>query len=166
MAGENYSEAILGQFFTVPSWAEKAYVVFDWYMLSQDDPDVAYDILFVGLYDPNNNAIWEYDVDNTRTQGDWRTKTSSSYSVSGLRGQELDIAFGAFTDSSFPTAWWVDNVRVYFTCGSANTSSDDGEMQTDGATVSGGLKQSMDDTYRALRPNGSAGIWREPSTHE
>ena len=108
----------IGQRMPVPAWAEKIVIYYAWYMLSTETGGVA-DLMTVALGSGGNELASDYGVWNTYTRGQWyvRRWAPTGVDVKALRGSILNLAIGAFTDASFPTTWWVDDVEVWFTCG-------------------------------------------------
>jgi hypothetical protein len=109
----------LSQIVTVPAWAERATMLFDWYMTSAEGTTYQYDALYVSVSGVNTleqlggGAIW-----NTAPRGTWYTARAVVSNVANYRGQPIGVMFAGFNDATNVTTWYVDNVRLYFMCGS------------------------------------------------
>lgn len=112
---------MLRQGVTVPLWGESAALYYDWYMVSDESTLEAYDYLHVVLWDKelNHPILWS-TKSNKDQRGMWFTSSSpvDGVDVADIRGHHVEISVYAWTDSSLPTLWYVDNVRLVFACGS------------------------------------------------
>jgi hypothetical protein len=120
--GANNESEVVAQELTapVPEWAETGAVYFSWRMLSQDVTTYPYDKFSVQLWDKYQGGytnVLASGVYNTDSRGVWYTERLAIPSAPALRGHPLLVALVAATDESYPTWWYIDNVRVVFACG-------------------------------------------------
>ncbi len=118
----NNAQDGLGQYLTMPTWAEAGLVQFGYYMSSTDSIYTRWDDLVVGVWDGDTlvaaGAVWNTDIRNQ-----WVHATLPLPDVTALRGHTLLLLFGGFTDSTFPTTWWIDHVWLNAFCGSGGAAA-------------------------------------------
>lgn len=117
MGGRNYAYDAVGQTVVVPTWAESAALYFSSLMYSYDSPTIAYDYLAVAVGSSGTVLASGYIWNNGARGGwiDWRLPTISN--VRPYRGGTLDVVILAYTDFSYYTWWYVDEVQFRFACG-------------------------------------------------
>jgi hypothetical protein len=122
LGGYNYANDWLVQSTVVPGWAETAAVYFDWIMYSEDSLTAAYDYMVVSVVAGPPGAtveIGQFVHDNRDDDGTWYISRMSWADVTSLRGQPISVRVYAFSDGSYVTDWFVDNVELWFGCGTA-----------------------------------------------
>ena len=101
----------------VPPWAETAAVYVDWHMLSFEPPGSLYDALGISVYYGLTKLAGQF-IRTDAPRGTWYWTRVGIPSISAYRGQQLSILITAFDSGGPVSYWWVDNVRLYFACGS------------------------------------------------
>ncbi|MHB0859429.1 MAG: hypothetical protein ACYC5M_17910 [Anaerolineae bacterium] len=111
------AEDIIYQSVTVPDWTNAATLYADWDMWTYETGDVVYDSLFVVLYDETlATEIVSGTVTNLDTQGAWTTMVLPVENAETYHGHEWTVVVAGITDGSIATWWYVDNVRLSFSC--------------------------------------------------
>lgn len=120
--GRNLGTDSIYQIVTVPSWAETGAVYFDWAMLSDDSTITPRDYLTVSVMlvssDTLPRTIAHSQIDNTDIRNTWFTSKLNIANINQYIGKNLSVMVYANTSASLPTGWHIDNVRLYFACGS------------------------------------------------
>jgi subtilisin family serine protease len=117
--GHNNANDFVAQSVIVPPWAETAALHLDWRMASLDSLDTGWDRLRIAVFDPSTNFLTDNKIWNNGTRNAWVSWRIPVGNVAPYRDQTMTVAFGAQTDFSDYTSWWVDNVWLVFACGSA-----------------------------------------------
>lgn len=117
LGGYNNSRDAVAQDVIVPDWAQTAALYASWYMLTTDP--LVDDALALSVFDSNSNVINRSWVWNDAPQGAWYYTRTGVPNVQNYRGQALRVLISGFTDSSYPTSWYVDQVWLVFGCGSS-----------------------------------------------
>jgi len=117
-----YNDAMdwLVQDMIAPQWADDAALYFCWRMISEDSPLQSYDYLTLWLWDEDvGEGLLYAEVNNTATRGYGFSRCAqlAPEDVIAARGHTLRVVIGGYTNSTLPTEWFVDNVRLYFACG-------------------------------------------------
>lgn len=83
---------------------------FWWYMTTSEGTTTAYDYMYVRLYNSSGTLLTTLRTfNNTSGAGLWRQNTVS---VASYAGQTVRVQFTVTTDSSLPSAFFVDDVSV------------------------------------------------------
>jgi hypothetical protein len=117
--GYNNANDFVAQSVIVPPWAETAALHLDWRMASLDSLDTGWDRLRIAVFDPSTNFLTDNKIWNNGTRNAWVSWRIPVGNVAPYRDQTMTVAFGAQTDFSDYTSWWVDSVWLVFACGSA-----------------------------------------------
>lgn len=120
--GQRYSQII--QTTTVPAWAQTGAFYFD-VIMGAHDADGG-DQLTVGLLDASSLQIVAWSTDSADSgYSTWTTIRLPIANASDYANQTMTVEFFALSDSDLqPTAWFVDNVRLVFACGSTVASQE------------------------------------------
>jgi thermitase len=103
----NSGTDIIYQTVTIPT---SGYLKYYWYQTSQEGTGTAYDYLYVRLYNTSGGLVATLKTHSNRdARGAWY---QDSISVGGYAGQTLRVQFTATTDSSLPTAFFIDDVTL------------------------------------------------------
>jgi hypothetical protein len=126
LGGYNNALDGIGQDTNVPSWAESVTLALNEYMISIDSTTAKYDALGMGLYDNSlGSYIFTMYTWNTYGRNNWYGSEYTYQNIEPYRGHPVSVIAAGITDSSLPTAWYVDNIRLYFGCGVKATNADD-----------------------------------------
>lgn len=123
--GLNSDAGQISQTQYVPSWTNTGAVYFTWLMYSTDSLLFPFDGLVVSVFDPSNNMIASTIIDNTDVRGSWEPQRLVIPNAQAYADQPLSVAIAGFTDSSYPTTWYVDKVWMVFACGSTIAGSNE-----------------------------------------
>ena len=129
MAAYNNAFDGLDQGVTVPEWAEYGEIVFSWIMFSDDSPTQIYDVLSVGVTDESTEVIAQTMITNSEPRGAWYRVRLPVNNISSYRGRVVHAYAAAMTDESLPTEWFIDNVQLFFVCGSEQVTRSETERQ-------------------------------------
>jgi hypothetical protein len=159
MGNRNNAEDAIGQAAQVPNWAETAAVYFYAYMQSSDSTVYPYDYFAAVVFDSSDNIIASGLIWNTSTRNSWQGWKLPISNIAAYRNQPLFVMFAGFTDSSFPTTWYVDNAGLVFACGStiAGSSSvtDDTAFplaELEAVAIDDSLADKLHEAWRRTRP--------------
>jgi hypothetical protein len=158
LGNRNNAEDAIAQAALVSNWVETAAVYFYTYMQSSDSTVYPYDALAAAVFDSSNNIIASGWIWNTSTRNSWQGWKLTISNIAAYRGQPLGVMFAGFTDSSFPTTWYVDNAWLVFACGStiaSNSSVIDAEfplVEMDIVAADDSLADKLHEAWRRTRP--------------
>jgi hypothetical protein len=110
LCGDNSCSDSIYQQVTVPSTASSAQLSYYWYLSTQETSSKAYDYLYVRIRSASGSTLTTVQtITNGSTADSWQ---SASYTVnlSSYRGQTIQVAFVATTDSQEPSEFFVDDV--------------------------------------------------------
>lgn len=97
----------LQQQITVPANANLTYY---WYQTSSEGTTTAYDYLRVQIYSTGGTLLATLRTfSNRNTRNTWSLDTQS---LANYAGQTVRLRFTSTTDSSLPSAFWIDDVSV------------------------------------------------------
>jgi hypothetical protein len=169
MGGYSNSEDTVAQYVPIPTWAEWAYLSFDYYLQSYDSTTYPYDALAVRVTPQNypDNLLADVWLWNTGVRGYWFTYGQLLSDIRPYRGGNLILMMAALTDSSYASGWWLDRVRIVFSCGSAAASVREESVtiemkRADNGSYLGRLSTSLE--RLASQPATRPGIPSETST--
>ena len=92
----------------VPASVSDATLTYSWWVSSLEVGPLAYDVLYVRVYDANGNLLRELNMLSNLSQRDqWFVATSD---LRDFAGQTIRISFEAVMDGSISTAFWIENV--------------------------------------------------------
>lgn len=124
LGGVNYAQDSIGQFVTVPTWAESAALYYSWLMFSDDSLTVWWDGLTVGVNDEFSAILASRTQWNTGLRGYWQPERVPVPNIAAYRGHRIHVVIVASTDAAYPTTFYVDKVWLVFACGPAVASLD------------------------------------------
>jgi len=106
----------------VPNWAETAAVYLDWLMFTTNSTE-KHSQLFVTVGDETSTIAFWSVWNNEPPSATWFWMKIPIDSIAAYRGRTLTTQVTVWEALGATTVWYVDNVRLYFACGSwiANT---------------------------------------------
>jgi|GEM_PF-6366578 len=144
LGGENFTEYDwLMQTATIPANATAANLT-AWINVTTQEAlgDSVYDVLWVALYDINGNLITtlrqlsnQDAIQSNNTLGNYLQV--GPFDLSAYKGSSVQVAFVAFTDSTLPTTFLIDDVSLQVSTPSDNPPTTSITAPANGATVSG-----------------------------
>jgi murein DD-endopeptidase MepM/ murein hydrolase activator NlpD len=119
LAGYNTAQGRLYQGALVPAGADSVQLSLAWYLTTTEASTTnVYDTMTVTLRSPFG-VIQDtpLTVTNLSVRNQWTVHTSNLTIPPGWQGQDMWVYFSARTDTSLPSAFYLDNVWLTFTCG-------------------------------------------------
>jgi nitrogen fixation protein FixH len=119
LTGYNTAQDRLYQGALVPAGASSVQLSLVWYLTSTETSSTnVYDTMTVTLRSPLG-VIQDtpLTVTNLSARNQWTVHTSNLTIPPGWQGQDMWVYFSARTDNSLPSAFYLDNVWLTFTCG-------------------------------------------------
>jgi hypothetical protein len=118
LGGYNYANDTLYQTVTIPSVGPEedpvvsVRLIYYWHMTTDEFSTYSdYDHFYARIRNTGGGTLRELEhLTNRSTEGAW---VSSSFDVTEFKGQTVQVYFGATTDSSLPTSFYVDDVAIY-----------------------------------------------------
>ncbi|MHB1295142.1 MAG: hypothetical protein ACYC4R_09125 [Anaerolineae bacterium] len=111
------SADVISQTVTVPGWTKAATLFVDWEMWSYETALLPYDVLYVVLYDETDDVQVALEtVSNLEIEGVWTQMVVPIANAESYRNHEWSLSVYALTDDLVATWWYIDNVRLYFSC--------------------------------------------------
>ncbi len=106
------------QTIAVPPGSSHASLVFHWFMNTEDDAAIAYDLLFVRLLNAaGDHLALLVERDNTSTRGVWVTTRYSWVGDFPYAGQTIRLSFEMLTNATRNTNLFVDDVSFFVSSG-------------------------------------------------
>jgi hypothetical protein len=109
LCGYNNCQDSIEQQITIPVGSAPAILTYYWYMSTQESSH-PYDSLNVEILDSNGNLLTTLQTLTDSSQAN--TWSQARRDVSTYRGQTIEIAFVATTDSRKPTSFYIDDVAL------------------------------------------------------
>jgi hypothetical protein len=125
LGGYNSANDLVAQGVVVPAWAETGTLTFNWTAYSDEllafpfDVMAAQVLVAVGGDTSNPYQLTATTLDNRNSTRSWYARTSRFSVPSFVRGQVGALYFGAVTDASRASSFWIDDVSLTFACGNA-----------------------------------------------
>lgn len=114
-----FEKDMVHQYVRVPFWAETAAVYVDWRMLSFEPPGSRYDQLGITVWsEVEVSQLASGFIRSDAPREAWYRSRVGIPGISAYRGQRLTLYIFAIDPWGPATLWNVDNVRLYFCCGS------------------------------------------------
>lgn len=110
LGGRDYSSDSLSQSVQIPADGQSYCLSYAWYVDSKEvSTSMVYDIFNLFLRDVSGNAYAVDSLSNLSLQRSWQVR---SVDVSRYSGQTWTLSLEASTDSSYPTSFFIDDVRL------------------------------------------------------
>lgn len=118
LGGYNNANDTLYQTVTIPSVGPEGdpvvsvRLIYYWHMTTDEISTYSdYDHFYARIRNTGGGTLRELEhLTNRSTEGAW---VSSSFDVTEFKGQTVQVYFGATTDPSLPTSFYVDDVAIY-----------------------------------------------------
>lgn len=119
LGGYNNAQDTLYQGIIVPASASSVQLNLTWYLTSTEtSPSTVYDVLTVTMRSPFGTIqATPLTVTNLSARNQWTSYGSMLSVPASWQGQDFWVYFSARTDGSLPSAFYLDDVRLTFTCG-------------------------------------------------
>ena len=112
LCGDNSCSDSIYQQVAIPASATSAQLSYYWYMDTQETTTKAYDYLYVRIRSASGSTLTTVQTITNGSSADSWQNAAYSVNVSAYKGQNVQVAFVATTDSRDPSQFFVDDVAL------------------------------------------------------